>query len=68
MVESVKVDFERHPDVAPNVTFFLFENRAPKSMITALKKENRNLTTKVGRLKSDIQGLRKIVDRLESKR
>ena len=66
MAEYVKADFKRHPDVAPNVTFFLFENRAPKSMITSLKKENNDLANKVGNLERDLVGMRKIVDRLSS--
>ena len=66
MAEYVKADFKRHPDVAPNVTFFLFENRAPKSTVVALKKENSELSTKVAKLDNELQQVRRMVDKLVS--
>ena len=66
MREYLSAEFEKHPDVSPVSTFFLFEHRAPTSMVRALQTEIKELSKKYEEVKNKNNSLRSDVDSLLS--
>eukprot|EP00563_Minutocellus_polymorphus_P001407 CAMPEP_0181033174 /NCGR_PEP_ID=MMETSP1070-20121207/7115_1 /TAXON_ID=265543 /ORGANISM="Minutocellus polymorphus, Strain NH13" /LENGTH=361 /DNA_ID=CAMNT_0023110581 /DNA_START=55 /DNA_END=1140 /DNA_ORIENTATION=- len=67
MREFQRLDFIRHPSVAPMLMLFLYHNRAPVSQLQALEQTVKDHADTITILEKEVKSNRSQIDRIDSK-
>ena len=67
MREFQRLDFIRHPSVAPMLMLFLYHNRAPVSHLQALEQTVKDHADTITTLEKEVKSNRSQIDRIDSK-